>query len=118
MSSVAEDNEGPIILTGPNEEALHEFSNTLMRVASPEIKKRDRERRVLSGQELLRGKIDFSRAKCFLVMPRANRTLVYIQGDRSSMYREIEHMCSTCNQEGNKRGKSLNYLWCKNWLVN
>ena len=94
MSSVGEDNEEPILLTGPNEETLHEFSNTLIHVAFPEITKRNRERRVISGQKLLKEKLDNSDGKCFLVMPCATRNLVYIEGNRCSMYQEIKHICS------------------------
>ena len=100
--------EGPILVAGPNAEALDLFNSTLMKVASPEIKKRDRERRVLAGNELLRENLNLSDTKCFLVMPYASRTLVYIEGDRSSMYKEIQHMCST--KDGTERGKSLNYI--------
>ena len=101
--------EGPILVTGPNDEALDIFNSTLMEVASPEIKERDREPRVLASYELLRKDLNFRDAKYFLVMPRASRTLVYIEGHRSSMYKEIQHMCST-NKDGKKRGKSLNYV--------
>ena len=100
--------EGPILVTGPNAEALAIFNSTLMEVASPEIKERDREPRVFAGNKLLRENLNFSNAKCFLVMPRASRTLVYIEGDRSSMYKEIQRMCST--KDGKERGKSLNYF--------
>ncbi|XP_062507278.1 uncharacterized protein LOC134183702 isoform X2 [Corticium candelabrum] len=94
--------EGPILVTGPNDEALDIFNSTLMEVASPEIKERDREPRVLASYELLRKDLNFRDAKYFLVMPRASRTLVYIEGHRSSMYKEIQHMCST-NKDGKKR---------------
>ena len=82
MSSVGEDNEGPILLTRSNEETLHEFSNTLIQVAFPETTKRNGERRVISGQELLKENLHNSDGKCFLVMPCATCTLVYIEGDR------------------------------------
>ena len=106
MSSVAENDEEPIILTGPNADALQNFENTLAHVA-PEISSQHRELRKLIGKQLIEEHLDFSHVKCFLVMPRASRTLVYLEGDRSSMYQELKHMCATKNDEWNNitRGK-------------
>ncbi|XP_062507171.1 uncharacterized protein LOC134183602 [Corticium candelabrum] len=94
MSSVAENDKGPIILAGPNVEALDDFRNTLSEVLAQtqEIKERPNDIRVLLGKELLKQNLDSS-VKCFLVMPCASRTLIYLEGDRSSMYQELKHMC-------------------------
>ncbi|XP_062507254.1 uncharacterized protein LOC134183684 [Corticium candelabrum] len=100
MSSVAENDKEPIILTGPNADALQDFENTLAHVA-PEISSQHRELRKLIGKQLIEEHLDFSHVKCFLVMPRASRTLVYLEGDRSSMYQELKLMCATKNDEWN-----------------
>ena len=105
MSSVAENDKGPIILAGPNVEALDDFRNTLSEVLAQtqEIKERPNDIRVLLGKELLKQNLDSS-VKCFLVMPCASRTLIYLEGDRSSMYQELKHMCCDDGQWNYHRG--------------
>ncbi|XP_062507071.1 uncharacterized protein LOC134183523 isoform X2 [Corticium candelabrum] len=79
-----------IILVGSNMDALEAFNNTLAGFV-PTYKTTNGQRYL--GNELLRANLDFSYAKCFLVMPRTSRSLVYIEGDSCSMYQEVKHIC-------------------------
>ena len=104
MNFVAESDEQLIIVTGPNNEALAAFRSTLTDVA-PDTKNRIK---VLLNNQLLTADVDFSKrhVKCFLVMPRASRTLVYIKGDDASMSTELKHICRDENNQWSiERGK-------------
>ena len=107
MSSVTESDKEPIILTGPNDDALQDFRKTLTAIA-PEILQKGRNLRILVGKKLFEENLNLSHCKCFLVMPRASRTLVYLEGDRTSMYQELKHMCLTNGHKWDiERGKIL-----------
>ena len=89
------ENDGPVILTGPNMEVVKIFADMLPRIATNIT-----ERKLLESKSLLEMDMDTAgQVKCFLIMPRASRTLVYKDGDSSSMYQEIRHMCQydDCN---------------------
>ncbi|XP_062507233.1 uncharacterized protein LOC134183662 isoform X2 [Corticium candelabrum] len=98
MSSVTESDKEPIILAGPNDDALQDFRRTLTDIA-PEILQKGRNLRILVGKKLFEENLNLSHCKCFLVMPRASRTRVYIEGDRTSMYQELKHMCLTSDDK-------------------
>ena len=104
MTFVAESDEQLIIVTGPNDEALADFRSTLTAVA-PDTKNRIK---VLLNNQLRNSGVDFRKrhVKCFLVMPRASRTFVYIKGDEASMSTELDHICCDENNQWNiERGK-------------
>ena len=89
MSSHPEEKERArtvVVITGYNSAAIAEFANTL----SDEVE-------FLLPFKVFEGKklfdVTLSNKKCFVVMPRASRSLVYIHGDSSSMCEEINYMC-------------------------
>ena len=107
MSSVIESDKEPIILAGPNDDVLRDFRRTLADIA-PETVQKGRNLRMLVGKKLFEESLNLSHCRCFLVMPRASRTLVYIEGDRSSMYQVLKHMCLTNDDKWDiERGKIL-----------
>ncbi|XP_062507218.1 uncharacterized protein LOC134183648 isoform X2 [Corticium candelabrum] len=88
MTSHSGEFEGPIVVTGPNSDALQDFKKTLNELI-PQVG--DKQLQVRLGKELFEA--NFSYSKCFLVMPRGDRTLVCVEGDRSSMYQELKQLC-------------------------
>ncbi|XP_062506803.1 uncharacterized protein LOC134183321 isoform X3 [Corticium candelabrum] len=91
-------NYSTIVFVGPHRDTLEEFKQTLLNL-HPECNTSDP--KVCVSKEVLQENLDFSQSyvKCFLVMPRGDRTLVYIENDDSSMYKELDHICK--DEKGN-----------------
>ena len=105
MNLSSGENEGPIVLAGPVFETLKDFKKTLNELA-PHIT--EEQLLVYLGSKVMEANL--GHAKCFLVMPRASRSLVYIEDDVCSMYQEVKHMCGGTTDIGDvKRGK-LSFL--------
>ena len=99
--------KGKIILTGPNVEVVMDFVSETLTDLVPDLHGTP----TLTSKQLLElQKLELvqSHTKCFLVMPCDGRIFIYREGDHSSMYEEIEHMCM--NEDGTlvaERGKCL-----------
>lgn len=78
-----------IVLTGPNMDALTAFMAELRQTFEFEDGPQ-----VLKSEELLTKEQELEEVRNFLlVMPRMSRTMIYVEGDRSSMYEELQLMC-------------------------
>ena len=99
------ENEGPIVLAGPSAETLGDFKKTLNELA-PHIT--EEQLQVYLWRKVMEANL--GHAKCFLVMPRASCSLVYLEDNDNSMYQEVKHMCGGTTDIGDvKRGK-FSYL--------